>query len=117
MKLYNHYCFLALAYGLFALKGSTVQLECPSTATIVESLIWRRVDSNTITYSINSKINPSFPSDLQQRLNITGNQTDGEYHLSISDITESDEGSYRCSISGTSKIYTEQLTVIGKTFF
>lgn len=70
-----------------------------------------------MTYSINSRINPSFPSDLQQRLNITGNQTDGEYHLSISDIRESDEGSYECSVSGTSKIYTEQLTVIGKTFF
>lgn len=101
---------------MFALKGSTVQLECPYTVTDLESLTWRRVDSNFITYSINSRINPNFPSDLQQRLNITGNQTDGEYHLSISDIRESDQGSYKCSVSGTSKIYTEQLTVIGKTF-
>ncbi|XP_063447530.1 nephrin-like isoform X2 [Mytilus trossulus] len=101
-----------LAYGLFALEGSTVQLECPYTVTDLKSLRWRRVDNNSITYSINSRINPSFSSNLQQRLNITGNQTEGEYHLSISDITKSDEGSYECSISGTSKIYTEQLTLI-----
>lgn len=101
---------------MFALKGSIVQLECPYTVTDMESLSWRRVDFISRTYSINSRINPTFPSDLQQRLNITGNQTDGEYHLSISDIRESDEGSYECSVSGTSKIYREQLTVIGKTF-
>ncbi|CAC5399924.1 unnamed protein product [Mytilus coruscus] len=112
-KLSNCSTCEALSHGLSTLKGSTVQLECPETVTESRSLSWYiRSGSNSIIYTINSDINPSLQSDLHQRLNITGNHTIGEYHLSISDVRESDEGTYECSISGTINRYRVKLTVV-----
>lgn len=110
-------CLTALSNGLSALGGSIVQLECPYTATDGKRLSWTYISSKGfLKYSENSLINPNIPTDLRKRLNITGNHTNGEYHLNITDVRESDEGKYECSVSGTSKINLEQLTIIRKIF-
>ncbi|XP_071133273.1 protein turtle-like [Mytilus edulis] len=101
-----------LSDGFSSLKGSTVQLKCPYRATVGQRIAWSYISTTALRYSENSLINPNFPTDLKERLNITGNHTIGEYHLNISDIRESDEGTYECLLSGSAEIYREQLTVI-----
>ncbi|XP_071132688.1 protein turtle-like [Mytilus edulis] len=99
--------------GLFALNSSTVQLECPYAASDGRRIVWKYSARSIFkTYSEGNMINPTFAKDLKERLQITGNHTKGEYHLNISDIRESDEGTYECTLSGSIGIHTEQLTVI-----
>ncbi|CAG2192879.1 unnamed protein product [Mytilus edulis] len=98
--------YSASAYALSALKGSSVQLTCPYTATD-SSISWSHYSNK---YTENNMTNPFLPSSLTKRLYITGNHTVGEYHLNISDIRKSDEGNYQCSASVN--VYTTQLTVI-----
>ncbi|XP_063442099.1 cell adhesion molecule 2-like [Mytilus trossulus] len=49
---------------------------------------------------------------MKSRLAVTGDHTAGYYHLSITDVRKSDEGSYVCQLSGTAGSTTQQLTVI-----
>jgi hypothetical protein len=51
--------------------------------------IWHRGDE-IISDALNIK------TELQHRIQITGDKTLGEYNLQISDITEGDLGSYWC---------------------
>lgn len=103
-----------------SLKGSTVQLECPETVPESRELSWYFKSGSGVmrmVYSINSQINPGLQSQLHMRINITGNHTIGEYHLSIYELEESDAGIYECDITGTAIAYRQQLTVIGKSTF
>lgn len=96
--------------ALFALTGSTVELKCMYTANagLVQRLLWRRgttlLSENTILEN----------TDVRQRLKITGDHSIGEYHLNISDIRQSDQATYKCSISKTTKVHSQQLIVIGE---
>lgn len=98
------------------LKGSTVQLVCPYTTTVERYLDWSYENGSvSVKYSIGTDINPNFLPELYKRLSITGNHTNGKYHLNISDVKESDEGTYVCSVFPN---YNKQnLTVIGKVLY
>ncbi|VDI65477.1 Hypothetical predicted protein [Mytilus galloprovincialis] len=96
-------------------KGSIVQLKCPYNAADENKIVWFIKKSETspatqITDGLN--INPSLPSDLKSRLTVTGDHAAGEYHLSISDVRESDAGTYTCILYGTVGVTTLQLNVI-----
>ena len=67
--------------------GSDVILKC-KVANATRS-IWHRGDE-IISDALNIK------TELQHRIQITGDKTLGEYNLQISDITEGDLGSYWC---------------------
>jgi hypothetical protein len=67
--------------------GSDVILKC-GVASATRS-IWHRGDE-IISDALNIK------TELQHRIQITGDKTLGEYNLQISDITEGDLGSYWC---------------------
>lgn len=100
-----------------AVKGSTVQLECPFKDTGAGTLDWSfksTLSSKFVLYTINAEINPGIPSGVNQRLTVTGNYDIGEYHLHISDIRESDQGTYQCIDGFTGNKNSEALTVIGK---
>ncbi|CAC5384326.1 unnamed protein product [Mytilus coruscus] len=102
-----------LSHGLSSLKGSTVQLECPETVTESRTFNWHfRSGSHPIIYSQNSVINPSLQTDLHKRINITGNHTIVEYHLSIYELKESYDGRYECVVTGNAIVDRQQLTVI-----
>ncbi|VDI37246.1 Hypothetical predicted protein, partial [Mytilus galloprovincialis] len=93
--------------------GSTVQLRCPDKSNSQTWIIWsKKVGDRFITYSEATNIDPGLDQDLKSRLQVTGDQTAGEYHLNISDVRKSDEGTYKCLIIGTSGGSTQQLTVI-----
>lgn len=85
-------------------------------ATGGKVITWVKTISGTsTTYSMGTTINPNLPLDLTSRLHITGNQTVGQYDLSIDDVRKSDEGTYQCVLSGTSDGATTLiLTVISK---
>lgn len=70
-----------------------------------------------IMYTHNAVVSPHLPSELNQRLNLTGNHTIGEYHLNIFDIRDSDQGTYTCLVSPSGDRNTQNLTVIGKCSF
>lgn len=53
-------------------------------------------------------------TDVRERLKITGNHSIGEYHLNMLDIRQSDQATYVCSISKTTKVHSQQLIVIGE---
>ncbi|CAG2186009.1 unnamed protein product [Mytilus edulis] len=93
--------------ALYTLKGSTVQLKCKYTADagLKQHLLWKKgntlLSENTIMGN----------TDVKERLSITGKHSLGEYHLSISDIRESDQATYSCSITRTTKVDSQQLIV------
>ncbi|XP_076109450.1 nephrin-like [Mytilus galloprovincialis] len=94
-------------------KGSTVQMECPYKTPQGKRILWSKKTNPAIQYTDGTNINPNLPSDLTTRLSVTGDHTAGDYHLSISDVRESDEGTYECYLSGTAgSVTTLQLTVI-----
>lgn len=104
-----------LSYGLDTLEGYTVELKCPFIANRGKSLSWHRIaESSEIGYSINDRLNTQYLSpDIYERLTVNGNHTAGEYNLNISNIRESDQGTYECSISGTADRNRQQVLVIG----
>ncbi|XP_076109532.1 neural cell adhesion molecule 1-like [Mytilus galloprovincialis] len=94
-------------------KGSTVQLECPYKTPQGKRILWSRKTNPAIQYIDGTNINPDLPAELKFRLTVTGDHTAGYYHLSISDVRESDGGPYECFVSGTSgSVTTLQLTII-----
>ncbi|XP_063442108.1 cell adhesion molecule 2-like [Mytilus trossulus] len=94
-------------------NGSTVQLKCPHRDTSeTKQIDWFKKFPD-LKYVGGTNINPNLPSDLKNRLAVTGDQSKGEYHLSISDVRKSDEGTYECSLSSTvGAVTTIKLTVI-----
>lgn len=104
------------AVGSFVVNGSTVELKCPDTSNANQWIIWGKKYGDIFkTYASATVIDRSLDADLQSRLQVTGNQTAGEYHLHISNVRKSDEGIYKCSLAGTSDDgSTQHLTVISK---
>ncbi|XP_071172182.1 neural cell adhesion molecule 1-like [Mytilus edulis] len=73
----------------------------------------KRYDNSFKTYASATMIDQGLDADLRSRLQVTGDQAAGEYHLNISNVRQSDEGTYRCLLSGTAgEGSTQQLTVI-----
>lgn len=101
--------------SILAVKGSTVQLVCPFKHTGVGTLDWS-FKSNTTSkytqYTAGKDVVSYLPDEIKQRLNVTGNHAIGEYHLKISDIRESDQGTYECLKTGEKN--TQNIIVIGK---
>lgn len=97
-----------------ALTGSTVKLMCPYKATPSNHVLWNYFKGTTpVLIADNNYINKiTLPPEIYNRLSVSGNHTNGEYHLHIADIRKSDDGSYECSVSTNVKRIT--LTVIGK---
>ncbi|CAC5404052.1 unnamed protein product [Mytilus coruscus] len=104
---------IAEVFAFLALKGSTVQLICPYKHTVAGTLDWsfksRTATSPTI-YTVGKTVVSFLPDELKQRLTVTGNHIIGEYHLNISNIRESDQGTYECLTGG--KIDQQALNVI-----
>lgn len=100
----------------FVIKGSTVQLRCPDKGNSIQWIVWMKRDGNSFkTYASATFVDKNLDADLRSRLQVTGDQTAGEYHLNISNVRKSDEGTYRCLLSGTSgEGSSQQLTVISK---
>lgn len=100
-----------------AMKGSTVQLECPYKDTGAGSLDWSfksTTSSTFLSYTSNAFISPIIPTEQRVRLTVTGNHAIGQYHLSISDIRESDQGTYNCFVGATGNQQEQTLVIIGK---
>ncbi|CAC5359013.1 unnamed protein product [Mytilus coruscus] len=75
-------------------------------AGLGQRLLWRKgttiLSENTILGNTNVK----------DRSKITGDHSIGDYHLNISDIRQSDQTRYECSISKTTRVHSQQLIVI-----
>ena len=68
------------------------------------SSLWRR-EKKIISDGLN------IITELRYRLNITGDETMGEYNLQMSDITEGDLGSYWCERSVNDVVYQKQVVI------
>ena len=82
--------------------GSDVLLKCEVGNT--KRSIWRR-ENNIISYGLN--IIP----ELQHKLKIIGDKSLGEYNLQISDLRESDLGSYWCERHVNGRVNEKQVVI------
>ena len=82
--------------------GSDVILKC-KVANATRSM-WHREDE-IISDALNIK------TELQHRIQITGDKTLGEYNLQISDITEGDLGSYWCEWQFNGVVSKERVVI------
>ena len=53
------------------------------------------------------------PVEFRDRLSITGNHANGEFHLAIATVKKTDEGEYYCIKAGQFEQDKVQLSVIG----
>ena len=67
-----------------------------------------------IIYTWNTDINNRLPTELLDRIFVTGNHTAGEFHLTISDFRQTDGGIYECLVSGILDTFKQTLNVIGE---
>lgn len=105
-------CILGIKLSLkivFVVKGSSVVLKCPHKTSDKNMIIWDKINGDfTKPYSVEGRINSDLKSDLKLRLEII----DG-VNLRITDVTESDGGTYQCSIIG-GHVSRMQLFVVQK---
>lgn len=117
LKLLFQFSGSSVAQEIFALNGSTVQLRCPNKGSSKSWINWYKTTDNNLDkqYSEATTLNPGLNGDLKSRLKITGDNDAGEYHLNISDVKESDEGTYKCLVIGEAGVgSTQKLFVISK---
>ena len=92
-----------------------MQLECSFRVNSGQSMTWAKVNGQDITYySLNDKIQNTAPAEIRDRLTVSGNHADGEYHLVISSTTIRDGGMYECLNYQTANNFRQTLHIIGK---
>ncbi|XP_038076045.1 neural cell adhesion molecule 1-like [Patiria miniata] len=81
-------------------EGDTVKFVCDLTNVIGYSVYWLyRSQGGFVRYlSIDRSViaNPPLPPQLEQRLSIIGNESQDEFTLRITNVQETDEGTYSC---------------------
>ncbi|XP_038077209.1 uncharacterized protein LOC119745058 [Patiria miniata] len=80
-------------------EGDTVDFVCDLTTVSIYTIYWYyRGQSVSIYLSIDRSViaNPPLPTQLERRLSIIGNESQDEFTLRITNVQETDEGTYSC---------------------
>ncbi|XP_022105000.1 kin of IRRE-like protein 3 [Acanthaster planci] len=89
--------FTVLPANISAIAGDTVTFRCTAHSTLDTLQYWSKGNTHL---SFGGDLADSLDNDTRSRYSLSGNQSVGEYDLTIANVKKEDGGHYRCSYIG-----------------